>query len=218
MSTTSVSTGNDDHLEEDNSHPRINEIDFIRSCMISVSSKLVEKIRLETLRPLPMFLGMTDPTFCFDPVAFTPPAKKCDKSTMEKIFARLSLNFSFFLVNYVLVFMGVAVVVSLMHLHMLFALAMLISFWWFHFQTVKSNIPLKIGSIDIDKTIPVHVRTWGLIIISALVSIIYCLLPFLCILGISALLIFSHALLRDPKNVESSMPKDSDVINSSESV
>ena len=36
------------------------------------------------------------------------------------------------------------------------------------------------------------------------VSVYYCLLPFLCALCISAILILSHALSRDPKHVETS--------------
>ena len=55
------------------------------------SSKATNIIRMDALRPLPMFLGITGQTLCFDPSAFNPPTKKFDKTTIEKTHSRLSL-------------------------------------------------------------------------------------------------------------------------------
>jgi len=69
------------------------------------------------LRPLPMFLGVvpTGPSsMCFSAGAFTPPIRKVDKASPEKIKSRVHLNFAFFLSNYVLISSMVALVVALM--------------------------------------------------------------------------------------------------------
>jgi len=41
-------------------------------------------------------------------------------------------------------------------------------------------------------------------VLTALVAIFYCLIPLLCVMGISGVLILTHALLRDPKHIENS--------------
>eukprot|EP00529_Nitzschia_sp_RCC80_P042460 CAMPEP_0113474018 /NCGR_PEP_ID=MMETSP0014_2-20120614/18356_1 /TAXON_ID=2857 /ORGANISM="Nitzschia sp." /LENGTH=43 /DNA_ID=CAMNT_0000366829 /DNA_START=33 /DNA_END=160 /DNA_ORIENTATION=- /assembly_acc=CAM_ASM_000159 len=43
---------------------------------------------MDTVRPLPTFLGISGPSFCFAPDAFTPPVKKIDKSSPEKFKSR----------------------------------------------------------------------------------------------------------------------------------
>merc|ERR1712151_702391 len=125
-----------------------------------------------------------------------PPTKKFDKTTIEKMYSRLSLNVTFFMTNYAILFIGVTIVVSLMHLDMLIALLMISTFWWFHFVTTKNHIPLVVAGIDIGERIPEHIRTLVLVLTTIFVSLYYCLLPFLCVLCISAILILSHALLR----------------------
>ena len=68
---------------------------------------------------------------------------------IKKTYSRLSLNVVFFMTNYAMLFIGVTLVVSLMHLDMLIALLMISTFWWFHFVTTKNQIPLVIAGIDI---------------------------------------------------------------------
>ena len=79
-------------------------------------------ISVETLRPLPLFLGISGNNFCMSAEAFTPPIKKIEFREAEKLTSRVKLNFSFFLTNYALVAFGVALVVALMHPSMIFSL------------------------------------------------------------------------------------------------
>jgi hypothetical protein len=63
-----------------------------------------------------MFLGVTSQSgACVAKGAFTSPIRKIDKASFEKVKCRVSLNFAFFLTNYVLVSAMVGLVVALMH-------------------------------------------------------------------------------------------------------
>lgn len=61
-------------------------IDRVRARFVSFTSKL----SLDTLRPLPLFLGLTGPSFCIAADAFSPPISLTpDKSSLEKFLSRL---------------------------------------------------------------------------------------------------------------------------------
>jgi hypothetical protein len=88
---------------------------------------MVSRVSVETLRPLPMFVGVVTPAqqqqqqhstskqLCFAGGAYTAPIRKFDKASLEKVKSRVSLNFAFFLSNYALVATMVGLVVALMH-------------------------------------------------------------------------------------------------------
>jgi hypothetical protein len=89
-----------------------------------------------------MFLGISGPNFCFSPEAFSPPMKKIDKSTPEKVKSRMRLNFAFFISNYALVVAGVALVVALMHPGMIFLVGIVWSCWGFHYYLISNELLL----------------------------------------------------------------------------
>lgn len=177
----------------------------IKSGLSLMLSKLGENVTLDTIRPLPMFLGITGPSLCFAAEAFNPPSTKIfDKTAPEKVLGRLSLNFAFFVSNYAFIAINVSVVVTLMHLDMVMYLGLLCAFWWFHNFTIKNQIPLTIGGKDLNNYMSVSLRSTLLSILTLMIVSLFCLLPAIEMICISSLLIFSHALLRDPKHIESS--------------
>ena len=165
--------------------------------------KLKDRVSMDTIRPLPMFLGITGPSMCLSPEAFNPPSHKLDKYTFEKIKNRLALNGSFFLSNYALLTAGTCIVVSLMNTEMILYVALISTFWWFHTFTLKNNIPISIAGRNLDDMISVKARSTTLLVATVLVIVFYCLIPFMSMMAISIFLILTHAMLRDPKHIES---------------
>jgi hypothetical protein len=157
---------------------------------------------LDTIRPLPMFLGVTGHTLCFSPAAFTPPVKKLDKTSMEKLKSRIKLNFTFFLSNYAFVFFGVALVVALMHPAMIAFLAILWGLWGFH-SFLISNEVIVFGR-NIGTLVSISHRSNALTLITFVVIVWNCLWPAITVAVLSSILILSHAVMRDPKHIETS--------------
>lgn len=173
---------------------------------------------MDTIRPLHMFLGVSGHNFCFSPEAFGPPVKNLDKSTPEKVKSRLKLNFSFFLSNYALVAGGVALVIALMHPGMLLSLGFLWAMWTFHAFLISNE--LIVFGRNIGTLISLNHRSALLTAVTFLVVVWMCLVPTIIAIAISGLLILSHAAMRDPKHIDSSvdMRRDSDdEANSSDS-
>jgi len=161
-----------------------------------------ERINIDTLRPLPIFLGITGPSFCFSPEAFNPPSKHWDKSTTEKIRLRLRLNLAYFLTNYVFILLGTTLVVTLTHPIMIMYLGILWLLWQIHKMISQHNIPLVLMGYDIGEYFGTESRRWILYGFTACVVIFHCLVPFLTVVVVSSFLILSHAVLRDPKQID----------------
>lgn len=159
------------------------------------------RVRIETLRPLPEFLGIDPATgFCLSPGAFTPPVKKVDKGTPEKVQSRVKLNLAFFLTNYVVIAGMTAIVVALMHPGMIFFLGLVYGLWTLHAYMIRHEI--VIGGVRLHSLVSVQHRFYGLFALTVLVIIWKCLIPSLIFVAISGLLILLHAFLRDPKQIE----------------
>lgn len=104
MSRVGVASGSDDAYsrgggggaKRTNNNTNVVSIDFesIRLHASSFVARVQSRISLDTLRPLPVFLGINPTNSCFSAEAFTPPVKKIDKSTFEKIKSRMKLNFA----------------------------------------------------------------------------------------------------------------------------
>jgi type III secretory pathway component EscV len=147
-----------------------------------------------------MFLGISGPSFCLSPIAFSPPVKNLDKSTPEKFKSRLKLNFAFFLSNYALVTAGVALVTALMHPGMLLAIFLCWGLWIIHTFLISNEVILfgrNIGTL-----VSISHRSTALVIITAVVIIWKCLFPAITVVAISGLIITAHALFRDPKHID----------------
>ena len=166
------------------------------------ASKYTDRVTMDTIRPLPIFLGITGPSMCFAPDAFTPPSRKLDKNTAEKVSQRVSLNFSYFLSNYALIFIGTCIIVTLMHPGMIIYSCIVYLLWKGHTMMVKNNTQLVLMEKDIGQYITVELRTRILYLITAWVVIAYCFIPFVTVVSLTTLLVSFHAFMRDPKHIE----------------
>lgn len=176
-------------------------IETMRLQLSSFAARIQSRVSVETLRPLPMFLGLNPVAgFCLSATAFTPPVTKLTKTTPEKIRGRVKLNFQFFLTNYVLLAAMVALVVSLMHPGMVFFLAIVYGLWSLHSFLIRNK--LELFGIQVHALLTIQQRFYLLATITSIVVIWKCLAPTLIFLTISGLLILAHAFLRDPKDVE----------------
>lgn len=174
-------------------------------------SQIQSRVSMDTIRPLHQFLGVSGNNLCFSPEAFAPPTSRLlDKSTPEKFKSRLKLNISFFLSNYVLVASGVSLVIALMHVGMLLFLGFLYGMWAFH-SFLISNEVIVFGR-NIGTIISLNHRSALLTAITILVVVWKCLVPTITAIAISGILILSHAIMRDPKHIDTSviLRKDSD--------
>ncbi len=180
--------------------------------LLASFSQILSRVTVDTIRPLHMFLGIAGHNFCFSPEAFAPPVRKLDKSTLEKFKSRLRLNFSFFLSNYALVAAGVALVIALMHPGMLISLGFLWVLWTFHAFLISNEV-IVFGR-NIGTMISLNHRSALLTATTILVVVWKCLVPTITAIAISGLLILSHAIMRDPKHIDTSVSvgtrKDSD--------
>jgi len=149
-----------------------------------------------------MFLGLSGPSWCLSPGAFAPPAKHVDKSMFEKIRARVRLNFAFFLSNYALVAFGVAVVVALSHPGMLLFVGGVWLLWMAHSFLIDHEV-IVFGT-NVGMIMSITQRSTVLSVLTLVVIIWKCLFPVVTFAAISGIIILSHALMRDPKHIESS--------------
>jgi len=177
---------------------------YIHSLLISFFSQWKDRITPDTLRPLPVFLGITGPSFCFSPQAFTPPTTHLDKNSREKVQLRMKLNFTYFLTNYALIASGTSIVITLMNPIMIMIIGIMCLLWKTHNVIVQHNIVMEVMGRDLGQYLSVANRTNILYVITSAVVVVFCLIPFLMAITISGLLIVSHAIMRDPKEVESS--------------
>ena len=148
-----------------------------------------------------MFLGLSE-AFCLSTGAFAPPTKRVDKTMFEKIRSRISLNFAFFLSNYALVAFGVAVVVALSHPGMLLFVGAVWLLWMAH--TFLIDHELIVFGTNVGLIMSITQRSTVLSLLTIIVIIWKCLFPVVTFVAISGIIILSHALMRDPKHIESS--------------
>lgn len=178
-------------------------IETMRLHMSSFAARAMSRVSLDTLRSLPMFLGLNPGAgFCLSAQAFTPPVKKMDKGTPEKIRSRVKMNFAFFLTNYVLIAAMTALVVALMHPGMVFFLALIYVLWTLHAFLLRNQLVLF--GIAVHSILTVQQRFYSLFTLTTIVVMWKCLKPTIIFLAISGVIICFHALLRDPKHIESS--------------
>lgn len=155
---------------------------------------------MDTIRPLPVFLGISGQNMCFSPEAFSPPIKKIDKSSPEKFKSRLKLNGAYFISNYALVAAGVCLVIALMHPGMLLSLGLLWGLWTFHGFLISNE--LVVFGVNLATILSITHRASLVTAITILVVVWKCLLPTITAVAISGVLVFAHATMRDPKQIE----------------
>lgn len=202
MSSLNISSGSDDPLLGSGARPPV-KLDLVsmKEYFIGMASYVSNRVTLDTVRPLNMFLGISGPSFCFSPQAFNAPVKKIDKSTYEKFKSRLKLNFSFFLSNYALLTIGVGVVTALMHPGMIISVCALWALWGLHHFLISNE--LVVFGRNIGTILSISQRSTILMILSAVVIVWKCLMPFITVVAISGVIILTHAIARDPSHVTS---------------
>jgi len=181
-------------------------IDRVRARFVSFTSRLT----METLRPLPLFLGVTGPNLCISADAFSPPftfKRQTDKSSLEKFLSRLSRNLNFFATNYVFVALCTVLVVALMHPRMLLYVGITWGAWWLHTITVRQDLRLVVMEKDLNEVLTPKRRSWVLTAWTIWVAIAHCVRPSMKGLAISGGLILFHAIMRDPSKLAGDIVK-----------
>lgn len=172
------------------------DIESLRLHLSSFAARLRSNVSIETLRPLPLFLGLSstvDDGVQLNSNAFTPPLAGSD--TMTVIKSRVNDNWTFFLSNYALVAAMTALVVLLMHPGVVFTLAILVGVWWFHGYLIKHE--LVVLTVQIHSLLTVQQRFYMLFAISSVTILWACLMPTVVFFLISGFIILCHAALRD---------------------
>lgn len=168
-------------------------------------SSFASKLTMDTLRPLPIFLGLT-PTgpssFCISADAFSPPSTHADKTAIPKFRTRVSLNLAYFATNYALLAAGTAVVVALMHPFMLLYLGIVWALWSFHLVMVREDVRLVVMERDLRDFLTPRRRSVVLTLFTAWVVVDKCSKPFLLVVAISSFVVLFHAVMRDPKRLD----------------
>ena len=156
---------------------------------------------MDTLRPLPLFLGVTGPSFCIAADAFSPPIslkRQTDKSALEKFLSRLSRNLNFFATNYAFLALCTILIVALMHPGMLLYVGITWASWWLHVVVIREDVRLVIMEKDLNDVFTPKRRSWILTVWTIWVAVAKCLRPSMKGMAISGALILFHALMRDP--------------------
>ena len=119
----------------------------IRRQLHSISEHFANRLTLNLLRPLPLFMGINPTNSCINPTAFSLPFGNAShsvnpnpanhKNLAATINIRLSKNLSFFFTNYVFIFFITLLVVSLSHPLTLLYCTGLGAVWFAHSKTLE---------------------------------------------------------------------------------
>jgi len=180
-------------------------LDRVRARIYSFTSK----ININTLRPLPVFLGVTGPSFCIGSDAYSPPISfSSDKTSCT---SRISRNLAYFATNYTLVALGTVLVVALMHPGMLFYVGITWGLWWLHLVVLKEEIKLVVMEKDLNEILSPKRRSLVLTVWTFYVAVAKCLHPSLKGLAISGALVLFHAIMRNPAKVAGDMVRSKSI-------
>ena len=189
-------------------------LDRVRARIFSFTSR----INMNTLRPLPVFLGVTGPSFCIGADAFSPPISlsSSDKTINkhEKCTSRISRNLQYFATNYTIMALGTVLVVALMHPGMLFYVGITWGLWWLHLVVVREDIKLVVMEKDLNQVLSPNRRSWVLTVWTFYVAVAKCLHPSLKGLAISGALVLFHAIMRNPAKLASDIVRSKSAIAS----
>eukprot|EP00984_Skeletonema_dohrnii_P009977 scaffold3846_cov127-Skeletonema_dohrnii-CCMP3373.AAC.10 len=185
-------------------------LDRVRARIFSFTSK----INIHTLRPLPVFLGVTGPSFCIGADAFSPPISFSSEKTInkhEKCTSRISRNLAYFATNYTIMALGTVLVVALMHPGMLFYVGITWGLWWLHLVVLREDIKLVVMEKDLNEVLSPNRRSWVFYVWTFYVAVAKCLHPSLKGLAISGALVLFHAIMRNPAKLASDMVRSKSI-------
>ena len=172
-------------------------LDRMRARLFSFTSK----INMNTLRPLPIFLGVTGPSFCIGADAFSPPSSFSSANNTAGLTSRVSRNLNYFATNYALCAIATVLIVALMHPGMLLYVGITWGLWWLHLVAVKEEVKLVVMEKDLNEIFTPSRRSWILTVWTFYVSVAKCLHPSLKGLAISGALVLFHAIMRNPSKL-----------------
>lgn len=217
-STIDVDTGTDDTLV-DVYKPKVKKMkkkkkrpkstvtsESMRVYLSSVLERLGQRVSLDTLRPLPIFLGI-DSSICFSAGAFSPPSSTETKSLVERWHTRMALNGAYFLTNYALVALGVAIVIALLHPGMLMVCSVVYALWWLHSYLIANQL-IVFKNKDLATVLSITQRSTILTIVTFFAILWKCLLPVVSFVCVSGLLVVLHATMRDPQHFANQLNHD----------
>lgn len=192
----------------DNSVIRI-DIESMRLQIGSTVAKLRSRTTIDTIRPLPVFLGLNPGNdLMVSPKAFSSPAPTMDLSCLGKTKQRVKVNFGYFLSNYVLITAMTAVVVALMHPGMIVTVGIVLGLWWLHGCLIRRE--LVVFGVSVQNLLTVQQRFYTLFVITAFVIIAECLWPALVVVAIATFIVVTHAALRDTSQFMEVTDEESD--------
>lgn len=186
---------------------QMDSIESLRLQWSSFCARLQSHVSIETIRPLPEFLGLQNSpanNVQFSPNAFTttPITSGGDRNVIsERIRQRIRQNGAYFLSNYVLVAAMTALVILLLHPSVIIMFAFLSALWWCHGYLIRHEV--VVASIRLHAIFPVQQRFYVLFVLSFLLILITCIIPTILFLLISGVIILSHAILRDTSHLPS---------------
>jgi PRA1 family protein len=184
---------------------QMDSIESLRLQWSSFCARLQSHVSIETIRPLPEFLGLLNTPaniVQFSPNAFTttPITSGGDRRVMsERIRNRIRQNGTYYLSNYALVAVMTALVILLLHPSVIFMFAFLSALWWCHGYLIRHEV--VIASIRLHAIFPVQQRFYLLFLLSCLMILITCIIPTILFLFISGIIILCHAALRDTSHL-----------------
>jgi PRA1 family protein len=189
-------------------------IESIRLQVGTLFARMKSHISIETIRPLPIFLGLRSISSStasdhddsgssggmsgvqISPNAFTTaPIFGRGTNRYTAIRSRVQENMTYFMSNYAVVAAMTAVVILLMHPSVLIIIAILNGLWWCHGYLIRHE--LIVLSIPIHTVLTVQQRFYLLFATSFILIIITCVVPTLIFLLITGVMIVCHAALRD---------------------
>jgi hypothetical protein len=207
MSRVGIASGDDPSGPSSSSHrnnkQRIKiDVETLRLHAASTMARISSRIRFDTLRPLPLFLGIHPVTHYPTAEAFSTPVRTLDKASAEKVASRLKLNLAFFVSNYAALAAVVAAVVGLLHPGMLIAVGGVWALWTAHHFLIRHE--LVVFGVPVHSLMTIPQRFYLIFSVTVIVVVWKCLKPTLLFAFVTTILIGTHALLRDPKHIEAS--------------
>jgi hypothetical protein len=188
----------------------------IQRDILSYLAKSRERLTLDTLRPLPVVLGIRGNNFCIQPTAFTLPSSHIDRTLPPKLTHRMKVNVAYFLTNYVVIAACVSIIVCLLHPMMMFWMCVVSSVWYIHHYmlTVSSSSgeereePIILFGKNIHEIISPYNRSVIAMLLTVVVAVFFVFLPFVSVLSITSLIVIVHSALRDPRDIEQALMRE----------
>jgi hypothetical protein len=175
-----------------------------RHIIQSLQHLSTSKLSIDTLRPLPIFMGVTGPSTCFAADAFSSPISlncQSNKSSLDRVMSRLNRNLNYFATNYAFAAVCTIFIVALMHPGMLLYVGITWAIWWLHLVIIREDIKLVIMEKDLNEVFTPKRRSWILKAWTVWVAVAKCFQPSIKGVAISGALVFVHALMRDPSKL-----------------